>query len=93
MQWSVRVHCRLPVFPQLNHLSHRISAIQSTPHMAHSLRVSRSDIRNQASVSLLPAAYTCLADRRQNRPARQVSVQGEEALQVHVQIFSDSLGV
>jgi hypothetical protein len=32
-----------------------------------------------------------LADRRQDSSRRQVSPQNEEALQVHVQIFSDCL--
>ena len=85
----------LSLLPDLNNLPESIASIQSTPHVAQSLLVSGAHIGDDAWNALTAATSSdiALADRSHDGPDSQVSIEGEEALQVHMQILANSFRV
>lgn len=83
-----------PVLPELYHLAHSITGIQSTPHVPDGLLVSGLDIGNHALVAA--AGTTCdvaLADGADDSSHGQVTVEGKEALEVHMQILANGFRI
>lgn len=84
----------LPFLPEFDDLSERISGVKGTPHMPHCLLVTSLHVRvNTAETLGAIATDVALTDGADDGPDGQVAVEREEALEVHVQIFSDGFVV
>lgn len=84
----------LALMPHLHTLAQSVTSVQSTPHVTESLLVASLQVENGASNATLVATLdVALADGAHNRPASQVTVGGEEGLQVHVEILTNGLGI
>lgn len=84
----------LPVLPKLDDLAHSITRVQSTPHVTNCLLVSSLDIGDQTLVAVASTTGdVALADGADDSSHGEVTVEGEETLQIHVQILANGFGV
>ena len=95
MKRSERPRRVLSLLPKFGCLADGIASIQRTPHVSQRLLISCAHVRDNACNTLATAArrHVCLADRGHDRPRSQVAVECKKALEVHVQVLANGLGI
>src|SRR3569833_1880088 len=85
----------LALLPELPALPQSVAGIQDSTHVTLRLHVPSVEVVDDAAGTLAVSAGgdVGLADGAQDGPDGQVTIEGEETLEVHVQILSDGLGV
>src|SRR6516162_8776103 len=85
----------LPLLPELHDLSQCEARVQGAPHVSQSLLVSSLHIHTNPgdALAMTTRRDITLADGAENGPHRQITIKGEETLEVHVQVLANGLRV